>query len=103
MIPEVGHFRLWLALAVAIVLGSVPLLGAQRGRVDLMLLARPCTYVMAVAVLLAFSCLLASFVRHDISVLYVASNSNTALPLQYRIADVWGGHEGSLYGGNSTA
>jgi cytochrome c-type biogenesis protein CcmF len=102
MIPEVGHFMRRLALAVAIVLESVHLLGAHRGRVGLILLTRPCTYVMAVAVLLAFACLLASLVRHDFSVLYVASNSNTALPLQYRIAGVWGGHEGSLYG-NSTA
>ena len=96
MIPEIGHFFLWLALGVALVLGVVPLLGAQRDRADLMAIARPAAYVLCGLVALAFAMLVISFVRHDFSVLYVASNSNTALPLQYRIAGVWGGHEGSL-------
>ena len=96
LIPEIGHFSLWLALGVALVLGVLPLAGATLGRRDWMALARPGTFVLFGLVVLAFVCLLASFVRHDFSVLYVASNSNTALPLQYRIAGVWGGHEGSL-------
>jgi cytochrome c-type biogenesis protein CcmF len=96
MIPEIGHFLLWLALGVAFILGVVPLAGAARGRDDWMAIARPATYALFALVLGAFICLVASFVRHDFSVLYVASNSNTALPLQYRIAGVWGGHEGSL-------
>ena len=95
-IPEIGHFSLWLALGVALVLGVLPLAGATLGRRDWMALARPGTFVLFGLVVLAFVCLLASFVRHDFSVLYVASNSNTALPLQDRIAGVWGGHEGSL-------
>jgi cytochrome c-type biogenesis protein CcmF len=96
MIPEIGHFLLWLALGVALILGVVPMAGAARGRDDWMAIARPATYAMFALVFGAFICLVASFVRHDFSVLYVASNSNTALPLQYRIAGVWGGHEGSL-------
>jgi len=96
MIPEVGHFLLWLALGCALVLGVVPLAGATWARDDWMAIARPMTYALFALVAAAFACLVASFVRHDFSVLYVASNSNTALPLQYRIAGVWGGHEGSL-------
>jgi cytochrome c-type biogenesis protein CcmF len=96
MIPEIGHFILWLALGVALVLGVLPLAGAQRGRADWMMVGRPATYALFLLISLAFACLVASFIRHDFSVLYVASNSNTALPLQYRIAGVWGGHEGSL-------
>ena len=96
MIPELGHIALWLALGVALVLGVVPMLGAQRGRADWMALARPAAHLLFVLVALAFACLMASFIRHDFSVLYVASNSNSALPLPYRIAGVWGGHEGSL-------
>ena len=96
MIPEIGHFMLWLAFGVALLLGTLPLMGAQRGRTDWMQLARPAAYALFVLVVIAFACLVASFVRHDFSVLYVATNSNTALPLQYRIAGVWGGHEGSL-------
>lgn len=96
MIPEIGHFLLWLALGVAAVLGVLPLMGAARERAEWMALARPLSRLLFLLVVLAFACLLASFVRHDFSVLYVASNSNTALPLPYRIAGVWGGHEGSL-------
>ncbi len=96
MIPEIGHFALWLAFGVALVLGTVPLVGAARGRQDLMALARPAVYLLFVLVAIAFACLMASFIRNDFSVLYVASNSNSALPLQYRVAGVWGGHEGSL-------
>jgi cytochrome c-type biogenesis protein CcmF len=96
MIPELGHFALWLAFAVAIVLGTVPLTGALRGKADWMSTARPLAYVLGALVLTAFVFLAASFVRNDFSVLYVANHSNSALPLQYRIAGVWGGHEGSL-------
>jgi cytochrome c-type biogenesis protein CcmF len=96
MVPEIGHFLLWLALGISIVLGVAPMLGAIKDRTDWMLLARPLTNILFVLVISAFICLVISFIKHDFSVLYVASNSNTALPLQYRIAGVWGGHEGSL-------
>ena len=96
MIPELGHFALWLALAASLTLGVMPMVGAARGRADWMALARPLTTLIFVLIAFAFICLTASFVRHDFSVLYVASNSNSALPLPYRIAAVWGGHEGSL-------
>jgi len=96
MIPEIGHFMLWLALALSLALGVVPLVGAQRGRADWMALARPSTGVLFVLVAISFACLTIAFVQHDFSVHYVASNSNSALPLEFRIAAVWGGHEGSM-------
>jgi len=96
MIPEIGHFVLWLALALSLALGVVPLVGAQRGRADWMALARPATGVLFVLVAISFVCLTIAFVQHDFSVHYVASNSNSALPLEFRIAAVWGGHEGSM-------
>ncbi|HJV62273.1 MAG TPA: heme lyase CcmF/NrfE family subunit [Albitalea sp.] len=93
---ELGHFALWLALGVSALLGSVPIVGAARDREDWMALARPAARVLALLVMLALISLATCFVRNDFSVLYVASNSNSALPLAYRIAGVWGGHEGSL-------
>ncbi len=96
MIPELGHLFLFLALAVALAQAVVPLAGAQRGRTDWMALARPAAQLQALFVAAAFACLAASFMRNDFSVLYVASNSNSALPSYYRFAAVWGGHEGSL-------
>jgi len=96
MIPELGHLALWLALGVSAVLGVVPLAGAQKGRADWMALARPLAAAEFVFVAFAFGCLVASFVQHDFSVQNVAANSNSALPLAYRVAASWGSHEGSL-------
>ncbi len=96
MIPEIGHFLLWLALGVSIVMGTVPLVGAARGDRAWMGIVRPGAYILLVLVGSAFACLVAAFVAHDFSVLNVATNSNSALPLQYRIAASWGSHEGSL-------
>ncbi len=87
---------LWLALGVSVVLSVVPLWGAQTGRSELMAVARPASLLLFVLVLISFLCLTAAFVQHDFSVQYVAANSNSALPLQFRIAAVWGGHEGSM-------
>jgi cytochrome c-type biogenesis protein CcmF len=96
MIPELGHLLLLLALALSIALGVMPIWGAYRGRSDWMALARPLARWQGLCIALAFVCLAVSFVRNDFSVLYVASNSNSALPSAYRVAAVWGGHEGSL-------
>ena len=96
MIAELGHFALWLAVGVTLILGTVPLVGAQRGRADWMALARPATHVLLGLIVFSWLCLMASFVRNDFSVLNVASHSNTALPLMYRMAASWGSHEGSL-------
>jgi cytochrome c-type biogenesis protein CcmF len=96
MIPELGQVALLLALAVALVQGTLPIAGAARGNVQWMALARPAAQAQCALVVFAFGALAYSFASNDFSVLYVASNSNSALPLHYRIAGVWGGHEGSL-------
>ncbi len=96
MIPELGHLALWIALGVSVVLGTVPMAGAAGNRRDWMALARPCARIVFALVAFAFICLTLAFVGNDFSVLYVASNSNRSLPLQYRFAAVWGGHEGSI-------
>ena len=96
MIPELGHLFLIMALGVALAQGVLPLAGAQRGRADWMALGRPLAWLQFALVAASFACLTVAFVGNDFSVLYVASNSNSALPLPYRMAAVWGGHEGSL-------
>jgi cytochrome c-type biogenesis protein CcmF len=96
MIPELGQLALSLALIVALVQGALPLAGAARGDAAWMGVARPAAHVQALLVAFAFGCLVQSFVANDFSVLYVAQHSNSALPLHYRIAGAWGGHEGSL-------
>ncbi len=96
MIPEIGHFALILALCVALVQGTVVLYGGLRHDGRLMAMARPAALVQGVLMATAFGCLTASFVGNDFSVLYVASHSNSQLPTFYRVAAVWGGHEGSM-------
>ncbi len=96
MLPETGHFALWLALGIAGILGTMPMLGAHRGRADWMALARPCAFLLLGLVAFSFVCLAVAFAANDFSVAYVAQNSNRSLPLHYRITAVWGGHEGSI-------
>ena len=96
MIPEFGHFALILALGLALIQASVPLFGAARQRPDWMALARPMAVGQFVFVAAAFVVLAHAFYNDDFSVRYVAMNSNTALPTPYKIAAVWGSHEGSL-------
>jgi len=96
MIPEIGHFALTLALLLACVQVVLPLWGAARGRVAWMALGRPAAVGQALFVLVAFACLMWSFYANDFSVRYVVQHSNTALPWAYRLAAVWGGHEGSI-------
>ena len=96
MIPELGHFLLWLSLGLSLMLGVVPLAGAQLQRPGWMALARPGAMWVLLLVAVSYLALTVAFMRDDFSVLYVAQNSNTALPMAYKIAAVWGGHEGSL-------
>ena len=96
MIPELGHFALIIALCLALTQSILPLIGAQRGNLAWIALARPAAHGQFVFMLIAFLCLMYAFLVNDFSVLYVASNSNSALPFYYRIAAVWGAHEGSL-------
>ncbi len=96
MIPELGHFALIVALAIAIAQGVLPLIGAARGHGALIALARPFARAQFVFVALAYAALTHAFIGNDFSVLYVAQHSNSALPMVYRVTAVWGGHEGSI-------
>jgi cytochrome c-type biogenesis protein CcmF len=96
MIPELGHFSLILALCMAIVLGALPIVGSLRAISGWIAVARPAAYGQLLFMALAYGCLTYSFLTHDFSVAYVATNSNTALPVLYLISGVWGAHEGSL-------
>lgn len=96
MTPELGHFALWLALGCALFLAIVPLVGAVKVRADWMAVARPLAFWQFVLIFGAYVCLTTSFIEHDFSVEYVATHSNSALPFWYRVAAVWGGHEGSM-------
>ncbi|EOY5415841.1 heme lyase CcmF/NrfE family subunit [Cronobacter turicensis] len=96
MMPEIGNFLLCLAAGLALLLALWPQWGAMRQAPRLMALARPLACALFACLLGAFVILVHAFVVNDFTVLYVASNSNTELPVWYRVAATWGAHEGSL-------
>jgi cytochrome c-type biogenesis protein CcmF len=96
MIPELGHFALVLALCVAIIQSVIPITGAARRNNAWMAVAKPAARMQCLLVAVAFAALTWSFIDNDFTVRYVASNSNSMLPMMYRISAVWGAHEGSL-------
>jgi cytochrome c-type biogenesis protein CcmF len=96
MIPELGNFALILALLLALIQGTLPIIGAARGIPSWIALARPVVQGQFVFIAIAFFCLAYSFVNSDFSVINVAQNSNSKLPVEYRFAATWGSHEGSL-------
>jgi cytochrome c-type biogenesis protein CcmF len=96
MVPEIGQFALILALLLALTQATLPLLGAARGNRSWIALAVPAGQAQFIFVAIAFCCLGYSFITNDFSVLNVATNSNSQLPLHYRLAATWGSHEGSL-------
>ncbi|CAL1240469.1 heme lyase CcmF/NrfE family subunit [Candidatus Methylocalor cossyra] len=96
MIAELGHLALIMALLMALLQAVFPLLGAAQGVPVWMAVGRAAGRAQFLFLATAFACLVESFVSDDFSVLYVASHSNSALPLYYRIAATWGAHEGSM-------
>ena len=96
MIPEIGHFALIIALCMALIQSMLPLAGASLGVSRWVALAKPATLGQLFFVAVAYGCLTWAFAHNDFSVLYVAANSNTELPMMYLISGVWGAHEGSL-------
>ena len=96
MIPEIGQVALALALCLALAQASLGLAGAVRGDSVWMGATKPAARGQFVFVAIAFACLTYAFIANDFTLVYVASNSNSALPLAYRVSGVWGGHEGSM-------
>jgi cytochrome c-type biogenesis protein CcmF len=96
MLPEVGHFALILALVLAALQTFFGIAGPALARERWQAAVAPAVFAQFVMVTIAIVLLGVAFVRHDFSVEYVAQNSNSALPVMYRIAAIWGAHEGSL-------
>ncbi|MEL7296536.1 MAG: heme lyase CcmF/NrfE family subunit [Pseudomonadota bacterium] len=96
MNPELGQIALIIALMLSLLQGVIPLVGAQRGDFAFMRLAKPAAIAQFGFVLIAFGILASAFINNDFSLQYVASNSNSQLPVLFRFAAVWGAHEGSM-------
>ena len=96
MIAEAGHFALILALAAALLQCALPLYGAHRGDARMMAVAAPAALTQMTLIVLALLALTNAYVTSDFSVANVAENSHSEKPLLYKIAGVWGNHEGSM-------
>jgi cytochrome c-type biogenesis protein CcmF len=96
MIIELGHFALILALFVAIIQSTVPLIGAARRHLGWMAVGRSCALTGFALTGLAMLALMHAYVTSDFSVINVAENSHTDKPLLYKITGVWSNHEGSM-------
>ena len=96
IIVELGHFTLVLAFMVALVQMSFPLWGAYRRDARLMAVADPAAVIQFLLIAVSFAALTYAFVTSDFSVKLVVDNSHTAKPMLYKVAGVWGNHEGSL-------
>ena len=96
MIGELGHLALILAFVVATIQGVVPLLGAWRRIPAWTAVAVSAARAQFLLIGISYLCLTHLFIVSDFSFTYVAQNSNTALPLFYKISAVWGAHEGSM-------
>ena len=96
MIGELGTFALILALLVALVQGVMGIFGGIKHWLPAMRLARPAALLQLALTGTAFALLTSAFLQDDFSIRYVARQSNSLLPVYFKFAAVWGGHEGSL-------
>ncbi|ABC90096.1 cytochrome-c-type synthesis protein [Rhizobium etli CFN 42] len=96
MIIEIGHYALVLALATALIVSIVPVIGARRHDPALMDVATSGSLAMFALVAFAFAVLTYAHVVSDFSVENVWENSHSLVPLIYKYSGVWGNHEGSM-------
>src|SRR5579884_3642678 len=96
MIDEIGHFALVLALCIAAVQMSLPLIGAARGDGALIALARPAALGQFLFIAIAFFALIHAYAVSDFSLVNVATNSSVNKPLIYKLTGLWSNHEGSM-------
>jgi cytochrome c-type biogenesis protein CcmF len=96
MIIEIGHYALVLALATALIVSVLPVIGARRGDVAMMALAPTGSLVLFVLVAFSFGVLTWAYMVSDFSVANVWENSHSLMPLIYKFSGVWGNHEGSM-------
>ena len=96
MIPEIGHFALVLALALALVQSVLPIWGAARNDLIWMKSATWSSLGQVFFTAIAFAALMTSFVQSDFTVVNVVENSHSLKPLLYKVSGTWGSHEGSL-------
>ncbi|MBL0643351.1 heme lyase NrfEFG subunit NrfE [Aeromonas veronii] len=96
MLAELGYLSLLLATGLALLQGLLPWLGLRLASPTLLRCAKPLALINAILLLASLLLLASCFALDDFTVSYVAQHANSALPLGFKLAAVWGGHEGSM-------
>lgn len=96
MLPEIGLFTLIVAFCFAVLQFLIPLMGIKLQSSPWMIFAKYAVFAQVFFITLSCFSLLYGLASNDFSLAYVAQNSNSHLPLIYRICALWGAHEGSL-------
>jgi cytochrome c-type biogenesis protein CcmF len=96
VIAELGHYALILALGLALIQGTMPIVGTCTNDPVLTSMAAPTALAQFAFVAMAFAALAICYVISDFSVLNVFENSNSQMPFIYRLTSIWGNHEGSM-------
>jgi cytochrome c-type biogenesis protein CcmF len=93
---EAGHYALVLALGLALIQSTLPILGSRWRDLALMNVARSTAIAQLAFVAFSFAALVTLHVTSDFSVINVFENSHSMKPLIYKVTGVWGNHEGSM-------
>lgn len=96
MVPEIGRILLIISSVLALFSAILPLMGIKQHNAYLVGLSPVLFRTIFASVFLSLLCLIYCFVTDDFSVAYVANHSNSQLALGYKVAAVWGSHEGSM-------
>lgn len=96
MLAELGYLSLLLAIGLALLQGLLPWLGLRLASRPLLGCAKPLAILVALLLVAALLLLASCFGQDDFTLVYVAQHANSALPLGFKLAAVWGGHEGSM-------
>ena len=89
---EIGHFALVLALGAVLIQSMV----LWAGTPSAIALGGRAAQLACLFIAISFAMLVLAFMRSDFSVALVAAHSHSLKPLLYKIAGVWGNHEGSM-------
>ncbi|MFQ5598322.1 MAG: heme lyase CcmF/NrfE family subunit [Nitrospiria bacterium] len=96
MIVEIGHFAVAMALVLSALGIITPLIGLRTKRATWVVVGRRAVISTFVLITIGMATLIYSYLTEDYSVKYIYATSNSKLSIFYKVAGLWGGHEGSL-------
>lgn len=93
---EIGSLLFALSLATSSGAFLTSIFYVKNQKIEYLVLSRQLVYLHFIVLTGSLLTLLVSLVRGDFSLVYVAENVNTTLPLFYRFTALWAGQAGSL-------